>query len=178
VDEAARQRAAASVVEGRVSAAVQDDVMFVGDDGGEVELFVALQDDARAIDRMTVDQRTLGFGQLARFRQDVDRDAHLPDVVEEPGDAVGADLGGRAAEVFGERHRQNRHVQRMRGRVLVEFLELQQREDHAAVAVHRDGERSHDGLRLDERDGAVRANLALQPAHRLGFRSESRWGRS
>ena len=49
VDEAARKNARAAVVHQRIAAAVQHDVVFVGDNRCEIQLFVALHDDSRAI---------------------------------------------------------------------------------------------------------------------------------
>ena len=62
---------------------------------------------------------------------------------------------GAAAEVLGQPHRQHRDVERVRRRVLVELLQLQQRQHHAAVAVHRHRQRPHDGFGLEQRHRAL-----------------------
>ena len=43
----------------------------------------------------------------------------------------------------------------MRRGVLIELLELQKRQDHAAIAVHRHRQRSNDGLGFDQRDAMI-----------------------
>ena len=77
-----------------------------------------------------------------------------------------------AAERLGQSHRQHRDVQRMRRRVLIELLELEQRQHHPAVAVHRHRQRPHDRLGLEQRDRSVRPHLGLQPAKGLGLFAE------
>src|SRR4029079_10585518 len=52
VDEAARIVAASRKVEVRISAAVDHHMMLIGDRRGEAELFVALETDGGAADRM------------------------------------------------------------------------------------------------------------------------------
>src|SRR5438552_17301253 len=55
----------------------------------------------------------------------------------------------------------------MRRRVLVELAQLEERYEHAALAVHRQRERSDDRLRLGEWEGAALADLTVHPLHRL-----------
>ena len=51
----------------------------------------------------------------------------------------------------------------MRGRILIVFLELQQRHHHRALQVHRDRERPDDGIGLRDRQPSALGHLAIDP---------------
>ena len=121
---------------------------------------------------MAIHEAPFLLGEFARLGEHVDRDANLADVVQQPGDAHGAHLARPAAHGFGERHRQHRDVQRMRGRVLIELLELQQRHQQSTIAVHGDRQRAHDRFRFEQRHGLVGLDLLLEPAEGLGLLAE------
>src|SRR3989442_1516403 len=57
----------------------------------------------------------------------------------------------------------------MRGGILVELLQLEQRDHDVAAAAHGEGERAHHRLRLCEWQHAARLHLLLEPPHRVRF---------
>ena len=93
-----------------------------------------------AIDRMAPHDRPLFVGQLARLRQDFLWDADFSQVVQQPGHSEPAYVFRTESDELGQCHGQHAYVERVRGSVLVELLELQERDDDVTVAVHRDGE--------------------------------------
>src|SRR5437899_10987530 len=75
---------------------------------------------------MLVHQGTLFVREAPRFGEDLQGDLHFADVVEQARYPERADVVRSEVQVLGERHRQHRDVHRVRGRVLVELLELEQ----------------------------------------------------
>ena len=57
----------------------------------------------------------------------------------------------------------------MRGRVLVELSELDEREHDLLVAVHCHGQGSHDGLGLAQRELVRVGDFLVDPADRVGL---------
>ena len=166
VHERARAVALARDAPVRVAAPVEHDVMLERHRGGEIELAVAREDQPRALHRVTLHHGALLVRQLARLVEDLERNARLPEIVQQSGHAERAHVARAHPHRLGQRHREHRDVERVRRRVLVELAQREQREEHLLVAVHRDGERAHDGFRLEQRQlGAVR-DLLVHPLDR------------
>ena len=128
----------ARIVQCRISAAVDHDVVFVGDDGREIQILLDFEQDARAGGGMLVHEGSLFVRQLPRLREYLERNLDLADVVQQTRDPECPHVGRGKAEELGQRHRQHGNVHRVRGRVLIELLELQQRQHDLPAAMHRD----------------------------------------
>src|SRR5262245_426684 len=116
---------------------------------------------------MAVDDQSLLIRKLSRLGQHLEGNTDLADIVEQPGHAESSNLTLRASEALGQSHGQHGDIERVRGGVLIEFLQLQQRKHDSPLAVHRHRERPDDGFRFDERNAAMRFHLVLQPSERL-----------
>jgi len=143
--------------------------MFIGHRGGETQILVALHQEQRPVDGMAIHDLALLVVQLARLGEDLNRNPHLADVVQQAGDADRTHVLRPEPERLGQRHRQHRDIERVRRRVLVELLQLQQRQHHRAVGGHRHRQRAHHRFRLEQRHRAVRLDLVQQPPERLRF---------
>jgi len=139
------------------------DAMVVFNDRGEIQVAIGLNDEPRPIGRVIVHQQPLLRRELAGFREDLERNADLADVMQQTRDAEQADLRRAASNDFGEAHREHRHVQRVRGGILIEFLEAYERQDDVRVSVHRDGKRTNDRLGLEQRNHASGLRFVLKP---------------
>ena len=146
----------AGVAQDRVAPAVDHDVMLVRHDDGQVEVLFNLEQHARAGHGVLVHQCPLFVRQFAGLREDVERDLDLADVVQQARNSERPHVRRREAEKLGQRHRQHGDVHRVRGRVLVELLELQERHHDLPPAVHRDRERADDRFGLRQRNGPGR----------------------
>ena len=148
-----------------IAAAVQHDVVLVGHHRGELHRLRARQQHAGTDDRMLPDDQPFGVGELARLHQDLARDAGLAQVVQQAGHPEGPDRRPAQLEILPQGHREHRHVHRMGGGVLVELLELQERQHHGLLGVHRDRQRAHHRIRLDHGDLGAVLNLLVDPVH-------------
>ena len=84
------------------------------------------------------------------------RDGDLAEVVQQAGQAERAHVARGMPQELADGHREHRHVERVRRRVLVEVAQPQQRQDHLLVRVHRDGQRADHHLGLGQRKGGDR----------------------
>src|SRR4029077_5800036 len=84
-----------------------------------------------------------------------------------PGAPNRANPPGAEAEVLGEPHREHRDVARVGCGVLIEGLELKQRQADPALAVHGRRERPHNRLHLEPRQSPQLSHFAVQPLDRL-----------
>ena len=109
--------------------------------------------DLGAVDDVHAHDRELVVGELVGLVQDLDRRAHLADVVHQRGEAELAQQRPFDAQRARLRHRQDRHVHHVREGVVVVFLERGQRDQRGAVL--------RDRLRevVDELAGLVRIGL-------------------
>ena len=94
-----------------IPAAVDHDVVLVGHGRCEVELVITLKDDPCPICRMPPHHFPLSGRKLARFRQDILRNAHLAEVVEQAGHAERAHIARTETAELRQRHRQYTHVE-------------------------------------------------------------------
>ena len=62
----------------------------------------------------------------------------------------------------------------MRRRVFVEVAEVEKREDHLLISVHRDGQSSHDRLSLLQRERPARLQLLMNPVDGLSLLLEGK----
>src|SRR2546428_3529244 len=107
--------AVAAEGERRIAVAVEHDVMLIRHHGREIELLLGVQDDARAFRGVPVHEGPLLFGELARLGQDLDRNAHLADVVQQPRDTEAAYVARAESQVLGER-RSEEHTSELQSR--------------------------------------------------------------
>ena len=89
--------------------------------------------------------------------------------MHQPRDAERAHVGTTHPEPLRQAHREHAHIHRMGRGVLVVTAQLEQRQHDVLVAVHRDAQGAHDGLGFPERQGALAAQLPMDPPHRLRF---------
>ena len=117
----------ARVMQYRISTAVDHDMMLIGDDDGEIEVFMRLEQHPRARDRVFVHQDPFRVGQFPGLGEHFEGNLDLANVVQQPGHAEGAHVRRGQGEELRQCHRQHRDVHRVRRGVLVEFFQLQQR---------------------------------------------------
>jgi hypothetical protein len=122
LDESAGVVATAFGLTVRIPGSIEPTMVFVGDDGGEVKVAFAFNEDASALDGVAFDNFSLIAGELAGFDEYIAGDPDLSDVVEQSADAECSGVCRFVAERFGECGRENGDVAGVSGGVLVELL--------------------------------------------------------
>ena len=93
--------------------------------------------DLGAIDDVHAHDREFGVGELVGLVENLDRRAHLADVVHQAGEAELAQQRAIDAKRSRLRHRQDRHVHHVRERVVVVVLERRERDQRRPILRHR-----------------------------------------
>ena len=138
-----------------IAAAVEPQVMLERHDGRERRHIGRGPQDLCAVDDVALHDREFRLGEHVRLVENLERCAHLPDVVHERGQPELAQQRTVDAKRPRLRHRQDRHVHHVGEGVVVVLLQRSERHQGRAVLRHRLGEA------VDHRagHGGVRASL-------------------
>jgi len=85
--------------------------MFVGDDGRQFQALPSLDDETGSLYRVRLDDCPFLIGQTSRLDQDLERNAYLPNVMQQAGDPECADLARRGFQVLSQPHCKHGDVQ-------------------------------------------------------------------
>ena len=169
VHDAAGVVAVAGEAERGIAPAVDADVVLVGHHRRHAEAALTRQHHAGTLHRVRLDHQALLLGELARLRQDLLRDPDLAQVVQQSRHAEAPHFVPPEPQPLRQSHREHRHVAGVGGGVLVEPLEVEQREEHAMLHLHRDRERAHDRLHLAHRQPLAHRHFVVDPVHGRGL---------
>src|SRR3954451_6927047 len=142
---------ASRVVQSGIASAVDHDVMLVRHDSREVHRVRTRQKHSSSYYRMVPDNVPFRVVELPRLDENVPRDTHLAQVVQEPRHPECSNGGSAQLQKLTQGHGEHRYVHRVGCGILVKLLQLKEWEDHRLLGVHGNGERADNRVGLNHR---------------------------